>query len=285
MAERATPARRRRPVRLVVLIASVMGLLLAEATVVVLVFVSPSARSAIAAAVEDVTEAWAGTDDRPGIQDRVAEAVRRGYERWVVPLWAEPRPPRGDAEFAGCVRCHPDYASKRRFSSVFMDHPLHAQIGVACATCHEATLHPNPPLPDERTCATCHREVEVRDRCGTCHPPASLPHFALLGAGREGVVRCESCHPRSSFGAATAEPRVHVGAFDGSDRERCLQCHEPTTCQGCHASRHPPDWRSAHGLAVGGGGQVSCYTCHTNDWCADRCHSTTPGAPPTGGGP
>jgi len=282
---------RKRPTRLVVLVAAVMAVLLAEGVLVALVFVSPTAGGKLGRVVEEVSEAWTGTKDEPGIRTTVAAAFHRGYQRWIVPLWSEPRTPKGDPEFTGCVRCHPDYASKRKYSSVYMDHPLHAELGVACATCHKENLHPNPVLPDEAACATCHTEVQQRNRCGLCHPPASLPHFYLLGAPREGVVECDVCHPKKSFATTATVPRVDVGEFNGADRGRCLQCHQATTCQQCHASRHPSNWVATHGEVVGWGGQVTCYSCHTNDWCADRCHSRTPTNPlvprplPTGGGP
>ena len=259
---------------LVVMIAVVFALLLAEGLLVAYVFISPSASDKLGGVAASVQRAWDGTEDEPGVRTKVADAFRRGYEDWIVPIWYEPQAPTGDPEFAACVECHPDYASKRRFS-VFMNHPLHAQLGVECATCHPQNVHPNPPHPQEKTCAECHDEVRQKDGCVSCHPPASLPHFYLLGAPREGIVSCDTCHPRGSFDAHPTDPLVRTGQLDGTDRTTCLSCHEDTSCQQCHAVSHPSNWLRIHGQNLVTGAGATCYTCHVATWCADRCHGVT----------
>ncbi len=283
---------KRRSRRMVALIAVIMAVLLAEAVLVAAVFVSPTASTRLRGVAADVGRAWAGSKGSPGIPARIAGVINRGYRSWIAPLWSGPTPPKANGEFADCVSCHRDYAAKRRYSSVYMNHPLHAELGVACATCHAQNAHPNPVPPAEGACAKCHREVEERGECGLCHPPASLPHFYLMGAPREGAARCDVCHPKGSFISTTAtQPLVRVGAFDGTERRECASCHPVTTCERCHGTPHPSNWVSIHGLGVGGGGTVNCFACHTDNWCADRCHTVTPGMPfvpkplPTGGGP
>jgi hypothetical protein len=264
--------RRKRSRGLVVLISIVFALLLAEGVLVAFVFVSPSAGDKLGKVAESVTRAWAGSGGEPGIRAKVAGAFHDGYESWIVPLWAEPTTPGGDPEFTACVECHKDYATKRRFS-VYMDHPLHAQLGVACATCHPENAHPAPPHPQEKVCATCHSEVQQKNECGFCHPPASLPHFYLLGAPRDAVVECDVCHPRKTFEAAAAIPLVH-GDFLGGDQGECLSCHEISSCNECHQPPHPPGWVSTHGPQVGEN-PAYCTTCHTDTWCSDSCHAST----------
>jgi ABC-type cobalt transport system substrate-binding protein len=272
------PSGRRRAIFAVV--AFVVVLLLAEAALVATVFVSPGAGDRIRGAVARVDRAWSGTTGAPGLKTRIARAVDDQYRSWIESMWKPPSTPVSDAKFSGCVKCHKDYAQARRFPSVYMNHPLHAQIGVACATCHESTAHPNPPLPTEKTCATCHAEVQQRDGCGTCHPPASLPHFYLLGAPRNGVVECSVCHPKDSFTSHATTPLVPNPNLYGTDPSTCRQCHQEQTCSSCHATPHPADWVHTHGQLVSQGGQVDCYSCHVQTWCADRCHAVTNGTTP-----
>jgi hypothetical protein len=255
-----------------------MLLVVAEVALVVAVFVSPSAGDKLGTIATAADRAWNGSKASPGIEDRVSGAVHRGYRDWVQAMWEEPATPKSDTEFTRCVKCHGDYAEKRRYSAVYMNHPLHAEIGVACATCHEQNAHPDPVRPAEKTCEGCHAEVRTEGACTLCHPPASLPHFALLGAPRDRVVECSVCHPRGAFTSTADTPLVHVGHFDGADRQACTQCHEASTCRQCHAEDHPSGWIGTHGAAVGED-PSPCYRCHTGDWCTTRCHAVTPTAP------
>jgi hypothetical protein len=269
--------RRRRSHTTAVLIAIVTVIMLAEAGLVVAVFVSPSAGDSLRGAVARIERAWEGTDRSPGARTKAADAARRTYDDWIKPLWAGPVEPKPDDEFAACVDCHPDYATKRRFSSVFMDHPLHDQQGLGCADCHTENTHPDPLRPEERTCAECHTEVQDQGSCGVCHPPSSLPHFYLLGAPRDEQPRCDMCHPRDSFDTHATEPLVHVGRFDGTAETECTSCHAETACEACHADgdAHPSDWLAKHGDDIAYGGPSDCGRCHTSTWCADRCHAVT----------
>jgi len=278
---------------MVVLAAFVVVVLIVEAVLVAFVFLRPGAANALRGFVASIDRAWNGTKGSPGIPERVGGAVGGVYNDWIGSMWSEPEDERQKTEFGRCVSCHPDYATKRRFESVYMNHPVHAQNRVACATCHTDTTHPNPLRVEERACVSCHTEVIEQGKCGLCHPPASLPHFSYLGAPRDGQVRCASCHDPGDLDRTRdgAKSRVHVGEFDGTDAGRCRACHEQSTCQSCHAERHPPGWSTEHGRSVAYAGEVTCYTCHTTTWCADRCHSVTPTNPigprplPTGGAP
>jgi hypothetical protein len=118
-----------------------------------------------------------------------------------------------------------------------MNHPLHAEIGMACRTCHPLSPHPNPPRPQERVCAECH-SVDEKDECVFCHPPASLPHFYYLGAPKQAAVRCDVCHPKGRFTVENPTPKV-TGDFHGEQPAACLSCHEGTTCRSCHGSPIP----------------------------------------------
>jgi hypothetical protein len=154
-----------------------------------------------------------------------------------------------------------------------MNHPLHAQIGVACEDCHTENVHPNPPHPLEKTCAECHAEVNQKDSCSFCHPPASLPHFYLLGAPKQSVVECDVCHPKNTFTLGTPTPKVYFEHLNGADKGPCLSCHQEAACQSCHQPPHPPDWVSTHSRTLDLAATAACYTCHVTTWCSDRCHA------------
>jgi hypothetical protein len=271
--------RRRGPI---VLVAVVLTLLLIEGALVAAVFVSPTAAERLRTVVAAAEDLWTGTEERPGIRDRAAEAAANLYRDWIDPLWGERRPRRPSPEFAACVECHRDYASRRVFG-VYMNHPLHAELGLACEDCHPTNPHPNPPRPTEDMCADCHPEVRERDGCVSCHPPGSLPHFYLLGAPRDAVVACDVCHPTETFIGRATEPQLPPRDYSGADEELCLSCHEDATCQRCHAEPHPEDWIALHPNAALEGA-ATCYACHAGAWCTDRCHAPTPPRPlPTPG--
>jgi hypothetical protein len=265
-------SRRRRSRGLIFLIAIIFLVLIAEAGLVAFVFISPSANERLTAVAADVGEAWAGTDEKPGIRTKGAEKAHDAYENWILPLWQADAIPTVDPEFTACVECHKEYATQRRFS-VYMNHPLHAELGMRCVECHPTNPHPNPPRPQENACADCHSEVNDKDQCGYCHPPASLPHFYYLGTPKESVVDCSVCHPKNSFAGQPPEPKISV-SFSGSNEATCLACHEKTTCAVCHTTEHPPDWLATHGSQAAFGGS-SCSGCHTVNWCSDRCHAVT----------
>jgi hypothetical protein len=279
-----TKKRRRHGIAIV--IALVVALLLVESAVVVGVFVSPHAADRLRGVAASAERRWNGTGGEPGLRTRTAQTLAESYRSWIEPLWggggAAARPAE-TTDFSACVTCHRSYAKTRRFPSVYMNHPLHAEIGVACETCHPQNAHPNPPRPTEQSCATCH-DVTDRTTCISCHPPGSLPHFYLLGAPKGEATDCTTCHPTDSFGTHSQVPKVS-GWFNGSDPTYCRQCHSVQAAQGpscvtCHRQPpHPPNWLSVHGVEAGQGGLNDCYTCHTGTWCGTRCHSVTPSNP------
>lgn len=266
--------RRGRRRGLVALVVVIFIVLLVEAAVVTAVFVSPTASATLEEVAASADRAWQGTDNEPGLRARSARAARGAYEEWLVPLWRGPQAPTADPEFTACVDCHPNYARERAFT-VYMNHPLHAEIGMRCETCHPQNPHPNPPRPTEAMCADCHDEVLDQESCGSCHPPGSLPHFYLLGAPRGAVVRCDVCHPKGAFEASGTESLIGEHVYTGGEESVCLSCHEDTTCAYCHAPGHPTGFIETHGETVGRNGAISCNTCHTQQWCADQCHAVT----------
>lgn len=245
-------------------------LLIAEAALLVTVFVSPSSGTAVRRGATRAARAWNGTKQQPGIEGRIVNAAKGVNRSLLHPLWNSSRPARQDSPFAGCASCHRDYAAQRRYGSVFMDHPVHAQKGVTCATCHTDVSHPNPPVPEEATCARCHQEVEAKGACTLCHPPGSLPHFYVLGYPR-GPVECSTCHPNYRFPTGAGRRLATARQMNGTDRAVCMSCHQPAKCASCHGQKHPQNWGRIHGPTVVDGDN-SCYRCHAFDWCTEACH-------------
>ena len=269
-------SKRRRP-WMAVLIGMILVLLLLETALVVGVFASPKTAEQIQNVAASADRTWNGSEGEPGLRTRTATRLHQGYQDWIAPLYTTPVAPSGDPEFSECVDCHATYATTRRFSSVYMNHPLHAELGVACKTCHQQNTHPNPVRPEEATCEACH-DTQKKDTCGSCHPPGSLPHFYLLGAPRDAAVECDVCHPTNSFDTTASVPKIS-GIYNGSDASTCTQCHQETTCIQCHQPPHPSGWVSQHGAEAGQSGLNNCYTCHTGLWCGSRCHSVTSTSP------
>ena len=300
MSERRT---RRWTIRLLLLFGV---LLVAEAALVVAVLLSPNATRGVQSAVAAGERWWNGTDDSAGMATRLSQEARHATDGWVRLVGGRDARPKDNGGFGGCIECHDDYASKRRFVTTYMDHPRHAELGVQCDTCHREVEHPNPPAPPEEVCADCHQEVRDPKQCVTCHPPGSIPHFYRLGYPRGDIPECTTCHPPGSF-ESRGRNLVRRSVLDGSDRSFCESCHLPTTCQECHgingggSNPHPSNWIGAHGIGPASEGPSKCQRCHTSTWCADRCHSdpdktaaladqvardrATPGGTPSGSPP
>lgn len=271
---------RKRSRGLVLLVTVIVVLLIVEGAFVAFVFVSPSAKDRLGGVAESVQDIWYGTDGDPGVKTRTARTASQLYGDWIAPLWRDLEPVPVNPEFTACVDCHPDYGTQRRFT-VYMNHPLHAELGMKCVTCHPTNPHPNPPRPREDACAECHSEVDEKDECGFCHPPASLPHFYYLGAPKQSVVDCDVCHPKNTFAGQTPTAKVFLGDLTGGDQDTCLSCHEQASCQSCHGTPHPSGWAATHGDSLFAGSTTTCYQCHVTTWCSDRCHAVGPTNPLT----
>lgn len=266
----------------------VLIVLIAEGLLIAAVTISPTANRSLSDRLARFQEDWEGTDERPGIPDRFKSSAERFYDEHVETLWAPPEIGGAETTFAACGTCHEDYETEKRFSAVYMDHPLHAQEGLSCGECHTQNTHPNPSRPTEDVCAECH-DVQERKKCDTCHPPGGLAHFYLLGAPREGVPECTVCHPSESFEREGPPVPMDTGAFNGDDRRPCEQCHvAQSTCESCHGTPkvgpHPANWVAQHAEAALSN-DTCTVGCHTGNWCYARCHYTVPKIPLNGYSP
>lgn len=188
-----------------------------------------------------------------------------------------------------------------------------------------------PLFPPMERCFQCHEHQEQweRSQCAPCHERHDLdqllPQTFLKHAGdfqrRHGQLaieereRCASCHTQSDCDDChdvtqelTIERRapeaitrdfVHRGDFLSvhaiearSQPARCLTCHTPATCDGCHLERgvsgnrvgafnpHPPGWVGANPQARDFHGRAArrniaeCASCHDQGPATNciRCH-------------
>lgn len=279
------PTRKPRRVFMLAMAIVIVFLILGEAALLITVFVSPGAQKSVSNKIQDLRTTWEGTSSDPGLKTRVGEDLSSFFNDQVKPLWQAPTPAADETTFARCISCHPDYQTKSRFTNVYMDHPVHAQEGIDCQTCHTMVQHPNPNTPSESVCQKCHDQVQAKNGCDFCHPPGTLPHFYLLGVPRDEAVNCDTCHRPGTFVKEGGQQLVHSGAFTGDPNTICLKCHQQAgayssgspPCANCHQAKHPSDWVATHGGVVSVSQDfTSCQSCHTVTWCSSRCHPNSP---------
>ena len=258
--------------RFVVLIVILVVL---EAALVGAVVLVPDARQSLTQAAVDAGAVWSGSETRAGNFAVLGDAVEEFYQTWLRPLGGPPPVETAPAEFGGCVECHSSYASKTRFSTVLMDHPLHAELGVPCATCHTDVAHPLPLPPSEDVCTECHDETTRAGdpaACALCHPAGRLTHYQIAGLRGSAAVDCNTCHLPGTLGGEALGELIEHHRFDGADSAICVECHEPSDCAACHSADHPDDWITQHGPDVAYSSQASCNRCHSSQWCTGACH-------------
>jgi hypothetical protein len=207
--------------------------------------------------------------DKP--QERtVAAFLVDGKARWLAR-------PSAYAPATGDAASRPSGAASRP-SDVRFDHGKHAAAGVACETCHAATIDGSGTglriEGGKATCLGCHRQKSTRgDECSVCHatlrkdvaPPSHAASWRLVhGADSRRLI-------------------------EGLGETTCSQCHQESSCRTCHQEEAPANhtnfWRrQGHGLtaAIDRG---KCATCHQEDYCV-RCHQqATPTSHRSGFGP
>lgn len=219
--------------------------------------------------------------------------------------------------------------------STHLDKP---EIAGQCVKCHagvvseEAGAERYPPMS---TCLNCHQSEFDQGRCTPCHaqrdlarlmPQSFMRHDAgwMRGHGQAAIrqqVVCNQCHTESTCNdchdlkqTITLEKRmperigkelVHRGDFltrhaieAAASPAKCLTCHTPSTCNGCHVERgvsaarvgsanpHPLGWvgpdtdsRNFHGRAARRD-ILSCASCHDQGPATNciRCHKVGGGA-------
>ena len=170
-------------------------------------------------------------------------------------------------------------------------HQLHVkENGIACVDCHPAAktsaqssdnLHPT-----HDNCSPCHSD-QVSNTCGYCHlnPDSIEPapprireiNFSHAKHVAMDSVQCVTCHQN-------IDEVTTAGPHNMPTMGTCTTCHNDRSavaaCEACHtnfATLIPQDhlagnFRQDHRkLTRLGALDVSCATCHTQNFCAD-CH-------------
>jgi cytochrome c553 len=209
-----------------------------------------------------------------------------------------------------CANCHDGVelqavawdGPSREPSNLAFPHPLHSEMGIACADCHQ--------IPGEEVTMAVGRAAA--ETCLACHAPEAPEHYAY------DQVRCSTCHlplaraialPVSRI-AEFPRPQSHAeadfllthGGVASSDASACAVCHARQSCERCHldaegvpaiaglapdervatlvagrpgewpepASHQQEDWVQTH-QEEARRDVTACATCHTRDSCA-TCH-------------
>ncbi len=178
-----------------------------------------------------------------------------------------------------------------RSKLITFSHKYHLQeVGVSCEDCHTEVRTSKRAsdnlLTKQANCVTCHEE-QVKNNCTYCHvdeknlAPFANPLREIIFTHEKHVgdlnVKCETCHEgleKVEYASATNLPSMAV----------CSTCHDnkaaSTICESCHTNFTtllPTDhkvgnFRKEHQQLIRVGSfDVSCETCHTQNFCQD-CH-------------
>jgi hypothetical protein len=175
------------------------------------------------------------------------------------------------------------------------NHGFHVtEAGIACADCHKAAatsmLASDNLRSNHENCTGCHEE-QINNKCDYCHKdpenihaapsPERTIHFPHATHAAMKGVECVTCH-------AGLDKTDYAGPNNMPSMETCTHCHNnvraANACESCHASftgliprdHLVADFKKTHKQFTRLGGlDVSCATCHTQNFCAD-CHGATP---------
>lgn len=205
-----------------------------------------------------------------------------------------------------CIKCHSGAVSREASSALFP--PMEA-----CLNCHEHERQFEAGI-----CTNCHAKQDLprlRPESFARHDAVWLRHHGE-GARRQEVL-CQACHAEKDctdchdlFQNIQLEDRapdaierdlVHRADFmtrhaieAAAQPTACVRCHEPQTCDGCHAQRgvsgnavgalnpHPPGWTGSNTASPNFHGTQArrnlfeCASCHEQGPATNciRCHSS-----------
>ena len=181
-----------------------------------------------------------------------------------------------------------------RSKAIKFSHAFHVKDqGIACEDCHIAAKgskqSPDNLLGNHESCKSCHEE-QLSGNCGFCHvdpeniigfqnPERDLIFSHELHTTKQGF-KCETCH--NGLDSVTYATDKNMPSMT-----LCMTCHTDRkismNCETCHqnfAALVPldhltGDFRKDHKkLTRLGVLDVSCATCHSENFCQD-CHAGT----------
>lgn len=148
-----------------------------------------------------------------------------------------------------------------------------------------------PAWPEPSPCMDCHAgppvgplrvygvtfEHEPHTRatkgdCRRCHP-ANGPDAPDHGKMKLSAGECRACHQGRLASRHPGDWRTAHGAESRKDRASCRVCHTDESCNDCHGIPipHPNGWGAAHGEPAKKRGAAACATCHAARYCTE-CH-------------
>jgi hypothetical protein len=179
--------------------------------------------------------------------------------------------------------------------SLKFSHAFHVgEGGVACIDCHKGAATSKKASDNLRSthdnCVSCHEE-QINNKCDYCHrdtvniQAAPSPQRDILFPHARHTemkgVECVTCH-------GGLDKVEYAGPKNMPSMATCTTCHNnvkaTNACESCHTSFTnliPKDhlvanFKKEHRtLTRLGELEVSCATCHSQNFCAD-CHGATP---------
>lgn len=166
-----------------------------------------------------------------------------------------------------CTQCH-NLANRAATPTdgILIDHAVHTENDVTCATCHNRVAHPEDDielvLGDRK-----HDDWMTMDACFRCHS---------LEEGAKAPGACEACHtPQFALVPASHETTAWYTRFGESGGHAAAAREESAAVAEAvafFAKAEPVDEKHAVGPVLGPSSAVnSCLTCHTSAYCTD-CH-------------
>lgn len=162
-----------------------------------------------------------------------------------------------EMESEQCTQCHGTNRKITPAGGIIIDHAVHEEADVTCATCHNRVGHNDEAITQKLTDNVKHKDFMKMDACFRCHD---------LENKRRAGGECKLCHPAgfdlvpethdekgwlpkghaeaateslTEYGAATVEAEELVKEGVAEDVavpvEYCSTCHKKPFCDACHS--------------------------------------------------
>lgn len=175
----------------------------------------------------------------------------------------------------GCLDCHTPKRIITPRRTLVMNHNVHIEKGINCATCHNRAGHPT---------SKGYQTFISMQGCFRCH---GLSKTAIAPG------RCNACHPKNfnlipARGSLSHETGTWLHPDHGKNAEKdttpCMMCHQKTFCRGCHGVEvpHPEKFKKEEHGAIGSKNPEICQKCHRQQDFCNACHHKGYNGPPGG---
>ena len=162
--------------------------------------------------------------------------------------------------------------------NIKMNHKVHVDAGIDCATCHKQTAEVeiatrDNSLPVMGTCLTCHDGTKASLECVTCHETTSVGRMKV-DFGAQGMLRPSGRYFGDTHDAAFLKDHAALARARG---DYCTNCHSQSFCNDCHSGAlrpgrvHPSNWILIHPTRARGN-DMACSSCHRSQTFCTSCH-------------